>query len=120
VIEPELDVAVADFDRPPRTEPERLERAAEPPRPEAAPEAPPAPETPDQPEQPRRRSTVREPVPFFTGQGTAQPSRQPTAETQAAQQEPATPHVPDRTAEAEGDDRPRRTGWWARRFAGKS
>src|ERR1700730_10124590 len=27
VIEPELDVAVADFDRPPRTEPERLERA---------------------------------------------------------------------------------------------
>ncbi len=123
-IDSELDVAVANFDRPPVTEPERLEAAvepqhAEPQHAEPRPEPPPPSEPPaQQAEQPRRRSTVREPAPFFTGQGPAQPTIAPANETRAPEPEPAA-SSPDRTAETESTDRPRRTGWWARRLAGK-
>ena len=123
-IDSELDVAVANFDRPPVTEPERLEAAvepqhAEPQHAEPRPEPPPPSEPPaQQAEQPRRRSTVREPAPFFTGQGPAQPTIAPANETRAPEPEPAA-SSPDRTAETESTDRPRRTGWWARRLTGK-
>ncbi len=119
-IEPELHVAVADFDRPPGTEPERAAASVEPQRAdEPAPEPPPPNEPPAQVDQPRRRSTVREPAPFFAGQAPVQPSSAPAGETRAPEPEPAAPG-PDRPAETEGTDRPRRTGWWARRVAGKS
>src|SRR5216683_1340855 len=118
-IEPELHVAVADFDRPPGTEPERAAASVEPQRAdEPAPEPPPPNEPPAQVDQPRRRSTVREPAPFFAGQAPVQPSSAPAGETRAPEPEPAP--GPDRPAETEGADRPRRTGWWARRVAGKS
>jgi len=134
LIEPELHGAVADFDRPPATEPERIDTGDEPPRTEPMPERiaassyprteratepPPQPESPGQSEQPRRRSTVREPAPFLGSQGPGQPASS-AAETRAAPEpEPAPPALSDR-AETESADRPRRTGWWARRFAGKS
>ncbi len=118
-IEPELHVAVADFDRPPGTEPERAAASVEPRRAdEPAPEPPPPNEPPAQADQPRRRSTVREPAPFFAGQAPVQPSSAPAGETRAPEPEPAAPG-PDRPAETESTDRPRRTGWWARRVAGK-
>ena len=118
-IEPELHVAVADFDRPPGTEPERAAASVEPQRAdEPAPEPPPPNEPPAQADQPRRRSTVREPAPFFAGQAPVQPSSAPAGETRAPEPEPAAPG-PDRPAETESTDRPRRTGWWARRVAGK-
>ena len=118
-IEPELHVAVADFDRPPGTEPERAAASVEPRRAdEPASEPPPPNEPPAQADQPRRRSTVREPAPFFAGQAPVQPSSAPAGETRAPEPEPAAPG-PDRPAETESTDRPRRTGWWARRVAGK-
>jgi ribonuclease E len=75
-----------------------------------------------EPERPRRGSTVREPAPFFMSDQTVQPP--PAAEpVQAASIEPvdqavATPeaHVPE---DASAQTQPRRTGWWARRFASK-
>ena len=119
-IEPELHVAVAGFDRPPGTEPKRAAASVEPRRAdEPAPEPSPPNEPPAQADQPQRRSTVREPAPFFAGQAPVQPSSAPAGETRAPEPEPAAPG-PDRPAETEGTDRPRRTGWWARRVAGKS
>ena len=118
-IEPELDAAVADFDRPPGTEPERMETSIEPQRAEPVPEPPPANERPPQAEQPRRRSTVREAAPFFAGQAPVEPPPSPAGETRAPEPEPAAPAA-DHPAETESIDRPRRTGWWARRLAGKS
>jgi ribonuclease E len=127
MVDPELDRAVADFDRPPGGEPERIEASVEPQRfePERAepvPEPPrPGPEAPaEQAEQSRRRSTVREPAPFFAGRELAQTSAAPEAETKPREPEPAAPQMPEPSVEAEGADRPRRTGWWARRLAGKS
>jgi len=122
MIEPELHVAVADFDLPPGTEPERVAASVEPQRAdEPAPEPVPPNEPPTQAEQPRRRSTVREPAPFFAGSAPVQPPALPASagETRASEPEPAAPS-PDRSAETESADRPRRTGWWARRLAGKS
>ena len=118
-IEPEFHVAVADFDRPPGTEPKRAAASVEPRRAdEPAPEPSPPNEPPAQADQPQRRSTVREPAPFFAGQAPVQPSSAPAGETRAPEPEPAAPG-PDRPAETESTDRPRRTGWWARRVAGK-
>jgi ribonuclease E len=67
-------------------------------------------ETP-QPAPPRRRSTVREPAPIGGGAPAAPP---------ASQQEPApaASELPTETAETEDANKPRRTGWWSRRFAG--
>jgi ribonuclease E len=94
--EPELKEAVADLDA-------------------APPSAPPAPvsaETPsaEQPaEPPRRRSTVRERAPIGGGDETL-----PASTVSAPAPEPVITEV----AETEGTDRPRKTGWWSRRFAG--
>jgi ribonuclease E len=81
------------------------------PAPVAAPAPPPAAEAPA--ESPRRRSTVREPAPVF-GAGAA-----PSLETPPApppNPPPAvTASVPDAT---ESENRPRRTGWWAKRLLG--
>src|SRR5262249_58127086 len=97
-VEPEVADAVADFGGPAVTTYEHAETVVPPseptaphqtehasaaelaPAPAAAPEAPPAPEPP------RRRSTIREPVPFITDEGPASyvaPSA-PPAETPAA------------------------------------
>jgi ribonuclease E len=123
-LEPELDSAIADFDRPPApvyhepapTYPEPVvdeTRPAPPPQapsPPAQAEAPPA-----EAESPRRRSTVREPAPLYFGDRPAEAEApasvppQPTPEPAAPAPEPADSAAPGQ---------PRRTGWWSRRFAG--
>jgi ribonuclease E len=94
--ESELTHAVADLDSQP------TERAAPP---EAS--ATPA----EQPEQGRRRSTVREPAPG-AGVATTAPDNSPPGASS-----PAEPVVTE-TGETSKGERPRRTGWWSRRFAG--
>ena len=76
--------------------------------------APSHPQTPvsEAPEPARRRSTVREPVAFPTNGGSSGSTPAP-APTEAAPDAP----VPDHEADAE-NDRPRRTGWWAKRLMG--
>jgi ribonuclease E len=96
--EPELSHAVADLDSPP------VERAAPP---DLAPAMPPA--AVEQPEPSRRRSTVRERAPTS---GAEIPASSPAAGP--SQAEP----VITETGEASEGERPRRTGWWSRRFAG--
>jgi ribonuclease E len=132
--EPELDSAVADFDRPPApahhgyAEPVGGEHAPAPPEPspvqaetppppaeaQAEPEPPPA-----EPEPPRRRSTVREPAPFFGGdrpvEAAALEPPAPTPAPEPAAQEPA---APSPTPDTAAPDQPRRSGWWSRRLAG--
>ena len=93
--EPELSHAVADLDAP---APER-----------AAPNVPPAAPT-DQPEASRRRSTIREPAPTAAGE-----IAQTVPTTPASQ---ASEPVITETSDGSGSERPRRTGWWSRRFAG--
>jgi ribonuclease E len=94
--EPALREAVADLD-------------AAPPAPRAPmrPETPPAMPAAD-PEPVRRRSTVRERAPVGGGEDAPAPA--------AAQTVPPEPVV--ETSEAADTDRPRKTGWWSRRFAG--
>ncbi len=60
-------------------------------------------------EAPRRRSTVREPAPTLSGNEATVP---PVAA-------PAPPVEPVVVSSAEGEDRPRRSGWWSRRALGK-
>jgi ribonuclease E len=107
--EPELSHAIADLDSPPN------ERAAPP---EVSAPMPPA--AAAQPEAPRRRSTVRERAPV---------TRQDPAGAETAGEDnaghvlasrtpaPASEPVITETGEASAE-RPRRTGWWSRRFAG--
>jgi len=59
---------------------------------------------------PRRRSTVREAAPVSGGDA--------PAETAAPSAAPAAEPVITEIDEGEAASRPRRTGWWARRFAG--
>ena len=59
-----------------------------------------------EPEPPRRGSTVREPAPIFGSEPTPGPTPRPEPER-------TTPTVSE---EAENADKPRRTGWWARRM----
>jgi ribonuclease E len=123
--DPELDRAVADFDRPPVGEPERIEASIEPEPLEAEraepPPEPPRPEAPVEPtQQPRRRSTVREPAPFFGSRESEQTPPTAAAETKPAEPEHTAAPMPEPSVETEGADRPRRTGWWARRLAGKN
>jgi ribonuclease E len=108
--EPALSHAVADLDQPPN------ERAASP---EIPPTMPPA--AAAQPEAPRRRSTVREPAPMrdreSAGAETAgedNAGHDPASRTPAQASEP----VITETGDASEAERPRRTGWWSRRFAG--
>ena len=96
--EPDRSHAVADLESPPR------EQAAPPDASSAA----------AQPEAPRRRSTIREPVPSAGAEpAAAEPSE---AATPAASQS-AEPVISESSGSTESE-RPRRTGWWSRRFAG--
>jgi ribonuclease E len=86
----------------------------EPPRePSFAPPAPPPPapepeqEQPAAPE-PRRRSTVREPAPVFSGDSVIPPAPPP----------PMPEPVPVVTSASDDANKPRRTGWWAKRLLG--
>jgi ribonuclease E len=94
--EPELSHAVADLDAP------MPERAA----PQNVPPAAPT----DQPEASRRRSTIREPAPTAAGEIVQTVPTTPASQTS----EP----VITETSDGSGSERPRRTGWWSRRFAG--
>ncbi len=97
--EPDLKEAVADLDAPPRP------AAPSPIRAEA-----PEPLPPEEPV--RRRSTVRERAPIGGTEDTLPPpqTQQPVSPTP----EPVVTEI----GEAAETDRPRRTGWWSRRFAG--
>ena len=103
--EPELKNAVADLDAAPLHSP----AAGEPPAPMAT--APTATETPA--ESPRRRSTVRERAPVGGNKSDEIPAK---IETQPAPPTPE-PTVTETNDASEGE-RPRRSGWWSRRFAG--
>jgi ribonuclease E len=81
-------------------------RASEP----AADEASQAREATAEPESNRRRSTVREPAP---ASGPAEPA--PATPSDAA---PTPQPVITELDDSESANRPRRTGWWSRRFAG--
>ena len=98
--EPDLKEAVADLDAPPRSAAPAATRAE-------------APEPLHPPEEPvRRRSTVRERAPIRAAdEGLPPPqTQQPVSPTP----EPVITEI----GEAAEADRPRRTGWWSRRFAG--
>jgi ribonuclease E len=97
--QPELKEAVSDLDGvPPPTRHIPISAEA------APPSAPPA-----EPEAPRRRSTVRERAPVGGGDVASAPT-QPAA--------PAPEPVVTELTETADADRPRKTGWWSRRFAG--
>jgi ribonuclease E len=64
-------------------------------------------------ESPRRRSTVREPAPTAAPDAASEPA-------EAYVPPPSAEPVVSSPAEAEADDRPRRSGWWSRRALGKS
>jgi ribonuclease E len=99
-VEPELVSAVADFGGPPLS--------SQPQQPAA--EAP-APETP------RRRSTVREPVAIPTNGSSNASAAPPTPAPPVDTVSHAPIPVPEHTAAADAD-KPRRTGWWAKRLLG--
>ncbi len=95
--EPELSRAVADLDSPPIEHAAPVDVSAQAGGPESS----------------RRRSTVREPAPIATGEtGGAETSNNGPAGPSQAPAEPVIIETGD-NAEAE---RPRRTGWWSRRF----
>jgi ribonuclease E len=106
----------AEFAAPPAYEPEPAQASADrehasPSRPrEDAPhdESMPPSAQPAAQEPPRRRSTVREPAPGVAADETNPP--QPKA--------PAEQPVITELGDSEPPDRPRRSGWWSRRFAG--
>src|SRR6516162_7475602 len=104
--EPELSHAVADLDSPP---PERAAPAERATPPDVSPGLPPA--AAEQPEMVRRRSTIREPAP---GAANEAAGKDPVAPPAAHGAEP----VITETGDAFEGERPRRTGWWSRRFAG--
>jgi ribonuclease E len=97
--QPELQTAVADLDAAPPS------AASEPINEEAT--RPPA---PAEQEPPRRRSTVRERAPVATGEN---PSTPPPAPMPSVESVPA---PAAESNEAEATDRPRKTGWWSKRF----
>jgi ribonuclease E len=105
-----------ELDAPAAAEPELKDAVAD----AAPPSAPPAPVSAEpthaeqQAEPPRRRSTVRERAPI-SGSDDAPP---PAPTAPAAAPTPAPEPVVAEVAETEGTDRPRKTGWWSRRFAG--
>jgi ribonuclease E len=103
--EPALKHAVADLDAPPRASAD--ERAAPPDV---------APSSVEQSETIRRRSTVREPAPGAASEVTAA-NPPPTASPSSSPSSSSEPVITE-TNEASEGERPRRTGWWSRRFAG--
>ena len=116
--EPELAHAVADLDSAPPAPAHRSSGPADSSAHTAVSPAPPAPpaaaESPvQQPEPPRRRSTVREPAPVVNAAESPQPAPAP-----ASPPAPAPQPVITELGDSESTDRPRRSGWWSRRFAG--
>src|SRR6516164_10295532 len=103
--EAELTQAVADLDASPTEAPP----PAEPADVAAAQVSPP----PSQQEPARRRSTVRERAPIAAASDAAAPQPAPIQPPS-----PASQPVITETGESESADRPRRSGWWSRRFAG--
>jgi ribonuclease E len=103
--EAELTQAVADLDAAPTETPP----PAEPADVAAAQASPP----PSQQEPARRRSTVRERAPIAAASDAAAPQPAPIQPPS-----PASQPVITETGESESADRPRRSGWWSRRFAG--
>jgi ribonuclease E len=95
--EPDLKAAVADLDAAPMPRAPIRAEVTSPSAPEAEP--------------PRRRSTVRERAPISGGADAPPTVPIPTA---APVPEPVITEV----TEAADGDRPRKTGWWSRRFAG--
>jgi ribonuclease E len=81
-----------------------FEAAPQPPQPSPAPQAAAAAAEP-----PRRRSTVREPAPVFSGSA-------PVVTPMPASQQPPVPTVLS-TGDAEAN-KPKRSGWWAKRLLG--
>jgi ribonuclease E len=108
--EPALKHAVADLDAPPRAS--GGERTTSPGV------APPdvAPPSVEQAETIRRRSTVREPAPG-TGSEVPAANPPPTASPSRSPSSSSEPVITEANEASEGE-RPRRTGWWSRRFAG--
>jgi ribonuclease E len=102
--EPELSHAVADLDSSPT-------EAEAPPGVSPARSSEMSPATVEQPEPSRRRSTVREPAPSAGSESAGKDSAPPAASQGS---EP----VITETGDASEGERPRRTGWWSRRFAG--
>ena len=101
--EAELREAVADLDAAPPFP--AAVRSSEPPVVESTPSAPVS-----QPEPPRRRSTVREPAPIVNADA---PQPAPVSSSSP----PPQPVITE-VGESESTDKPRRSGWWSRRFAG--
>jgi ribonuclease E len=99
----DLREAVADLDAPPAEAPPP-DRPADIQPVQASPSPVPAVEPP------RRRSTVREPAPTASGEASRAASAQPTI--------PATQPVITEVGATDDADKPRRSGWWSRRFAG--
>jgi ribonuclease E len=97
-VEPALVAAVADFGGPPLPEPQ-----------------PPVSEAP-RPEAPRRRSTVREPVSFTSNGASGSAASAPVPAAEPADHT-ALP-TPGDVTETDAAERPRRTGWWAKRLLG--
>jgi ribonuclease E len=102
--EADLTQAVTDLDAPAAEAP----APAEPADAAAAQASPPLPLQ----EPPRRRSTVREPAPIAAPSDAA-PQQAPIQAPSSAPQPVVT-----EVGESESADRPRRSGWWSRRFAG--
>jgi ribonuclease E len=100
--EPDLTQAVADLDAPPTETP-----PAEP----ADLATSQASSPPPQADSPRRRSTVREPAPIT---GASEASEATPMPSSAPPPQPVITEI----GESENADRPRRSGWWSRRFAG--
>jgi ribonuclease E len=99
--EPDLKAAVADLDAPPRPAAPAATRAEAPEQPLHPPEEP-----------ARRRSTVRERAPISAADEGLPPPQ--TQQPVSATPEPVITEI----GEVAESDRPRRTGWWSRRFAG--
>jgi ribonuclease E len=88
----------------------RFEPAAPPP---AMPEPTLVSPAPAAPEPPRRRSTVREPAPVFSGESAPVVMPMP-----APQPAPMPAPILSSSAETNDANKPRRTGWWAKRLLG--
>jgi ribonuclease E len=109
---PQNEFASHDHSAPHANEPEPHREAAEftPPAPVSVEPAVAAPE----PEQPRRRSTVRERAPVPSSESFA--SSVPAPHSAPPAPELAAENAASEATEAEDPNRPRKTGWWSRRF----
>ena len=134
-VEPELRAAVAEFDNAAEVAPAMAMPEATPSEPDGSHEQrlecdwdqPPAlavehdvpaeaVPNPVETERPRRGSTVREPAPIFMEDAHTQP--QPLPSSPAAAEAPASgAETPSEAKVEDAPAQPRRTGWWARRFA---